>query len=118
METNHPWKKFEKKIALKSRIVVCTNLFCRLSWLSEPVEDWINIPAYLKFANFAHNVPISNAATERTVKRTTDYLNYGGQTEEDLQSVLLIVGKAIKRAPSVRTKHELEKSFAKDPSDT
>ena len=29
METNHPWneKNIEKKIALKSRIVVCTNLF-------------------------------------------------------------------------------------------
>ena len=52
-------------------VVVFVALGVRFNWLSEPVEDWVNIPAYIKFASFADKVSISNAATERMVKRTS-----------------------------------------------
>ena len=58
------------------------------AWLNEPVEDWDQIPAFQTLVRFARRMPISNARTERMIKRTTDYLNYGGQGEEDFQAVL------------------------------
>ena len=60
-------------------------------------------------------MPISNARTERMIKRTTDYLNYGGQGEEDFQAVLQVVGSAIERVPSRKTKKGLVEAYkAKD----
>ena len=49
------------------------------------------------------------------IKRTTDYLNYGGQGEEDFQAVLHVVGSAIERVPSRKTKKGLVEAYkAKD----
>ena len=82
------------------------------NWLAEPVTDWESIPAYQKFSTFAHNLPLSNAATERTVKRTTDFANYGARNEEDFQVVLQTVGTAIARVPSRRSKKALVEVYA------
>ena len=85
------------------------------AWLNEPVEDWDQIPAFQTLVRFARRMPISNARTERMIKRTTDYLNYGGQGEEDFQAVLQVVGSAIDRVPSRKTKKGLVEAYkAKD----
>ena len=87
-------------------------------WLQQPARDWEQIPPYLKLAEFAHHLPIENTACERMVKRTTDYLNTGGRSEQDLQSRLLNVGLAIKRLPSARTKKELASSLSPNEGDS
>ena len=74
------------------------------AWLSEPVSLWDQIPAVQKLAQFAHNMPLSNAAAERMVKRTVDFANYGARGEEDFQAVLQTVGASISRVPSRKTK--------------
>ena len=80
------------------------------AWLNEPVEDWDQT-----LVGFARRMPISNARTKRMIKRTTDYLNYGGQGEEDFQAVLHVVGSAIERVPSRKTKKGLVEAYkAKD----
>ena len=81
------------------------------AWLSEPVSLWDQIPAFQKLARFARNMPLSNAAAERMVKRTVDFANYGAHGEEDFQAVLQTVGASIQRVPSRKTKKALAKAY-------
>ena len=81
------------------------------TWLNEPVEDWDQIPTFQTLVHFARCMPISNARTERMIKRTTDYLDYGGRGEEDFQAVLQVVGSAVERVPSRRTKKGLVEAY-------
>ena len=81
------------------------------AWLNKPATTWEEIPAYQKLASFASNLPLSNAATERIIKRTTDYATYGAKGELEFQAVLQCVSEAIKRVPSRSTKKELVKLY-------
>ena len=83
-------------------------------FLSEPVNDWSSIPAYQKFASFVKNVPLNNDHTERIVKRTNDYAEYGSKSEEDYQAVLQAVGSAIERLPVRRTKRDFVEACESD----
>ena len=82
-------------------------------FLSEPVTDWSQIPAFLKFCNFVNNFPLTNDASERAIKRTSDYLNFGGRSEEDLQSVLSSVEASVQNIPDRKSKSALKSSFQK-----
>ena len=64
------------------------------TWLAEPVETWSDIPAFLKLQSFARNLPVSNDATERMIKRTSDFADYGVKSEIDFQSTLHTAGIA------------------------
>ena len=57
-------------------------------WLSEPVSCWSNNTAYQRFHKFAHDLPITNDITERMIKRTSDYSNFGAKNEDDFQAIL------------------------------
>ena len=81
------------------------------TWLGEPVESWEEIPAFQKFSKFARSVPVANDMCERMVKRTTDFKDYGGKTEDDFQGNLHVVGAAIAKVPSRRTKSALAKAY-------
>ena len=76
-----------------------------------PISTWPDIPSYQKLHKFAHNLPLSNAATERIVKRTYDYANFGGKSESDFQSNLKVVGMNIARVPNRKTKKGLVKAY-------
>ena len=82
-------------------------------WLSEPVSTWSNNTTYQRFHKFAHNLPISNDSTERIIKRTSDYSNFGTKNEDDFQAILSVVGQAIERLPSRSTKAALVKAHDK-----
>ena len=82
------------------------------SWLEEPVDTWHEIPAFQKLAAFARSVPISNVACERMIKRTTDYANHGGKSDEDFQALLLSVGSSIEQIPKLTTKKALIKGLS------
>ena len=82
-----------------------------VAWLSEPVDTWPDIPAYQKLRNFAKNLPICNDATERMVKRTNDYANYGARSETDFQSTLAVATRAMRNIPSRKTKKDLIKEY-------
>ena len=82
-------------------------------FLSEPVTDWSQIPAFLKFCNFVNNFPLTNDASERAIKRTSNYLNFGGRSEEDLQSVLSSVEASVQNIPDRKSKSALKSSFQK-----
>ena len=81
------------------------------AWLSEHVSLWDQIPAFQKLARFARNMPLSNAAAERMLKRTVDFANYGARGEEDFQAVLQTVGASIQRVPSRKTKKASAKAY-------
>ena len=82
-----------------------------VKWLEEPVTTWNQIPAFMRLSTFAKNLPVANDAAERMIKRTTDYVTYGGRKEEDFQGTLHLVGKAIQKAPDRRTKAALVKAY-------
>ena len=65
------------------------------SWLDEPVETWPENPDYQKLHKFAHHLPVDNAATERMIRRTFLYRNYGKRSEDHFQATLAVVGAAI-----------------------
>ena len=88
--------------------------------MGEPIGSWKEIPAYQRPAKFARNLPVTNDAAERMVKRTTDYVNYGGRSEENFQGTLHLVQKAITKVPDRRTKRALVEAYgnkekSKDP---
>ena len=88
------------------------------AFLSEPVTDWPNIPAFLKFKSFVLSLPIVNDACERLLKRTNDYKDSGGKKEEDFADNLQVVEKAIGRVPDRKSKVALVEAFARaDPTD-
>ena len=82
-------------------------------WLSEPVSTWANNLAYQQFHKLAHDLPISNESTvsERMIKTTSDYSNFGAKNEDDFQAILSVVGQAIERLPSLSTKAALVKAY-------
>ena len=80
-------------------------------WLSEPVDTWEEIPAYQSFKAFAKDVPVDNAATERMIRRTYMYREYGRRKEENFQATLHLVGKAIEAVPKGNTKKALKKAY-------
>ena len=82
-----------------------------IDWLSEPLETWTEIPAYLKLHKFAHHLPVSNEATERMIKRTYDYQNYGGKSEADYQVTLHAVGAAVAKVPDRKSKKALIQAY-------
>ena len=57
-------------------------------FLSEPVDDWAKIPAFLKFQKFVLNMPITNDESERLVRRTVRYANIGPKGEAEFQAQL------------------------------
>jgi hypothetical protein len=79
-------------------------LFERLNiepaFLKEPVEDWTNIPAYLKFKSFVENVNTTNDACERSVKTTSDFASKHSKNEELFQDSLLVVNKVRQSKPN------------------
>ena len=84
-------------------------------WLSESAATWAEIPGYQTLENFAKNLPICNDATERMVKRVTDYADYGARPEADFQSTLIVAGKGIRNLPSSLTKKALIESHKARP---
>lgn len=80
-------------------------------FLGEPVKDWANIPAFVKFKAFVDSVPLNNDHTERVIKRTSDYRNYGSRTDKDFQAVLQTVGTSIELVPNRRDKKALMSSY-------
>ena len=88
------------------------------SWLDEPVETWPENPDYQKLHKFAHHLPVDNAATERMIRRTFLYRNYGKRSEDHFQATLAVVGAAIAKVSTRarKTKKGLIKAF--DQKDT
>ena len=82
-----------------------------IQWLNEPAATWKDIPAYQRFEKFARNLPVSNDAAERLVKRTTDYKDYGGRSEDDFQATLHVAAAAIQKVPDRSTKAALVKAY-------
>ena len=80
-------------------------------WLKEPVESWEGIPEYKRLRDFAHNVPVSNESTERMIKRTNDFKDYGSRLEEDFQATLQVVGQAIEQIPKRNSKAAIMQSY-------
>ena len=70
------------------------------------------IPAFQKLSKFAQNLPISNEATERMVKRTFEFINYGARSEANFQATLHVVGAAIEKVPNHRTKAAIMKAHS------
>lgn len=83
-------------------------------WLDEPTDTWSDIPAFQRFKNFACNIPVSNDAAERMVKRTTDYIDYGGRSEIDFQATLHFAAAAVAKVPDRSTKKALIKAYGQD----
>ena len=81
-----------------------TALSIGVNWLDEPVTTWPEIPIFKKLFTFAHSLPVSNESTERMIKRTNDYRNYGGKKEVDFQATLQMVGADIEAVPRRNTK--------------
>ena len=81
--------------------------------LSEPVTDWPDIPAFLKFKSFVLSLPIVNDACEWLLKRTNDYKDAGRKEEEDFANNLQVVEKAIGRVPNRKSKVALVEAFAR-----
>ena len=81
-------------------------------FLSKPVEEWHGIPAYQKFVTLVKSVPLTNDATERIVKRSSDYKNIGSKSDLDFQATLQAVERAIENVPSRKTKKALLKSYS------
>ena len=83
------------------------------TWLAEPVETWSDIPAFLKLQSFARNLPVSNDATERMIKRVSDFADYGGKSEIDFQSTLHTANAGIAHVPDHTTKKALAQAYSK-----
>ena len=81
-------------------------------FLHEPVSDWEKIPAFLKFKAFIDTFPLTNDHTERVIKRTSDYINYGSKKDEDFQAVLQTVGNSIENVPNRINKQALISSYS------
>ena len=83
------------------------------SWLDESVETWPENPDYQKLHKFAHHLPVDNAATERMIRRTFLYRNYGKRSEDHFQATLAVVGAAIAKVSTRarKTKKGLIKVF-------
>ena len=80
-------------------------------FLQEPVDDWVKIPAFIKFSSFVGNVPLNNDSTERIIKRTNDYAEYGSRSESDFQAVLQAVDSSITRLPTKKTKADFVRAY-------
>ena len=76
-------------------------------FLSEPVSDWPQIPAFCRFKSFVQNMPVTNDESERLVRRTVKYANVGPKGEAKFQAQLQIVGDALARVPPRYNKKEL-----------
>ena len=61
----------------------------KTEWLSEPVSTWSNNTAYQRFHKFAQDLPILNNGTERMIKRTSNYSNFGAKNEDDFQAITM-----------------------------
>lgn len=83
-------------------------------FLAEPVSNWPEIPAFLKFRSFVQSFPLTNDHTERVIKRTSDYINQGSKGEDDLQALLNAVEAAVARVPDRGTKTALIASYDQD----
>ena len=55
------------------------------TFLDEPISDWPNLPTYQKFCKFVKNLPLTNDHTERMIKRTSNYANFGPTKESEFQ---------------------------------
>ena len=88
------------------------HFFERLSvgteFLNDPVQSWERNPAYQKFAEFVHNMLITNDESERLIRRT---VIYGPKDEAGFQAQLQAVGDAIFAVPSCATKKALVASY-------
>ena len=82
-----------------------------MAFLDEPAQDWPQIPAFIKFSNLVNFFPLTNDATERAIKRTSDYIEYGNKGEADLQAFLSTVEKAIAMVPNRRTRAALISAY-------
>ena len=71
------------------------------------LSDWPDIPAYKVFCKFVDSFPLTNDHTERAIKRTSDYINFGSKGEQDLQAILQAVESAIARVPNRKTRKAL-----------
>ena len=56
-------------------------------------------------------MPVSNEATERVIKRTSDYKDFGARSETDFQATLTMVGAAISQIPVRNTKASLINAY-------
>ena len=83
-------------------------------FLEEPVETWTDIPAYQKFSAYVESLPITNDESERMVRRTVLYANFGPKADSDFQAQLQTVGDSMKRVPRCYTKKNLVEGFKKD----
>ena len=88
-----------KMTALEPKSTLFATLRVGYSWLDEPIETWPENPDYQKLYKFAH-LPVDNAATERMIRCTFLYCNYGKRSEDHLQATLAVVGAAIAKVPS------------------
>ena len=77
------------------------------AFLDEPLSNWPNLPPYQKFCKFVKNLPLTNDHTERMIKRTSDYANFGPTKESEFQDLLQAVDRAIARVQCMRTKSAL-----------
>ena len=86
-----------------------SNLVSRIGPQSRHFFESLNVGT--RFENFARNLPVSNDAAERLVKRTTDYKDYGGRSEDDFQATLHVAAAAIEKVPDRSTKAALVKAY-------
>ena len=78
------------------------------------LSDWPDIPAYKVFCKFVDSFPLTNDHTERAIKRTSDYINFGSKGEQDLQAILQAVESAIARVPNRKTRKALIAAYDPD----
>ena len=59
--------------------------------LDEPISNWPNLPPYQKFCKFVKNLPLTNDHTERMIKGTSNYANFGPTKESEFQDLLQLI---------------------------
>ena len=89
-------------------------LSIEIDFLSQPVESWNDNPAYQKFCRFVDCLPVTNDESERLVRRTVLYANFGPRGEEAFQGQLQVVGANIAKVPKRNTKQKLIAAYSKN----
>ena len=64
------------------------------------METWDQIPAFVNFASFVKNMPMTNDLSECLVRPTVMYANVGPKGESGFQAHLQLVDDAIERLPT------------------
>ena len=75
----------------------------------------IEIPACQKFLALVESLPITNVESERMVRRTVLYANFGPKANSDFQAQLQTVGDSLKRVPRSKSKKDFMEGYKKDP---